>query len=78
MNADLWSFVIYRCIISSRAYGLDEADSDTDRRGIYLPPAELHWSLGGVPEQLEDEAAQVCYWEMQKFINFRRSDTPDF
>jgi hypothetical protein len=77
MNTDLWSFVIYRCIIGSRAYGLDEADSDTDRRGIYLPPAELHWSLEGVPEQLEDEAAQVCYWEMQKFITLALKANPN-
>jgi hypothetical protein len=42
-------------VVGSRAYGLDDAASDTDRRGIYLPPAELHWSLGEVPEQLEDD-----------------------
>ena len=34
--------VIYRCVIGSRAYGLEDDQSDTDRRGIYLPPAELH------------------------------------
>ena len=46
---NLYERVIYRCVIGSRAYGLDDAESDTDRRGIYLPPAELHWSLYGVP-----------------------------
>jgi len=60
--------VIYRCVIGSRAYGLDHAESDTDRRGIYLPPADLHWSLYGVPEQLENPATQDCYWELQKFL----------
>lgn len=60
--------VIYRCVIGSRAYGLDDDQSDTDRRGIYLPPAELHWSLYGVPEQLENEERQEAYWELQKFI----------
>jgi predicted nucleotidyltransferase len=60
--------VIYRCVIGSRAYGLDDDQSDTDRRGFYLPPAELHWSLYGVPEQLENEEAQEAYWELQKFI----------
>lgn len=60
--------IIYRCVIGSRAYGLDDDRSDTDRRGIYLPPAEMHWSLYGVPEQLEDDAAQEAYWELQKFI----------
>jgi predicted nucleotidyltransferase len=60
--------VIYRCIIGSRAYGLDDDRSDTDRRGVYLPPAELHWSLYGVPEQLEREETQEAYWELQKFL----------
>ncbi len=60
--------VIYRCVIGSRAYGLSDDQSDTDRRGIYLPPAELHWSLYGVPEQLENEETQEAYWELQKFI----------
>src|SRR6185503_14539697 len=50
----LYDYVIYRCIVGSRAFGLDESGSDTDRRGIYLPPAEMQWSLYGVPEQLEN------------------------
>lgn len=65
---DLNERIIYRCIIGSRAYGLEDDQSDTDRRGIYLPPAELHWSLYGVPEQLENEETQEAYWELQKFI----------
>jgi len=43
-------------------------DSDVDRRGIYLPPAELHWSLYGVPEQIENNDTQEAYWELQKFL----------
>jgi predicted nucleotidyltransferase len=65
---DLKERVIYRCVIGSRAYGLEDEQSDTDRRGIYLPPAELHWSLYGVPEQLENEETQEAYWELQKFL----------
>lgn len=65
---DLNERIIYRCVIGSRAYGLEDDRSDTDRRGIYLPPAELHWSLYGVPEQLENEETQEAYWEVQKFI----------
>ena len=55
-------------MVGSRAYGLDDESSDTDRRGVYLPPADLHWSLFGAPEQLEDHANQECYWELQKFL----------
>lgn len=65
-GVDLYDHVIYRCIVGSRAYGLDNEDSDTDRRGFYLPPAELHWSLFGLPEQLE--RGEETYWELQKFF----------
>ena len=65
---DLFEFVIYRCVIGSRAYGLDDAASDTDLRGIYLPPADMHWSLYGVPQQLENPDTEEAYWELQKFL----------
>ena len=65
---DLYERVIYRCVIGSQAYGLADAGSDVARRGIYLPTAAQHWSLYGVPEQLENEGTQEAYWELQKFI----------
>ncbi len=65
---ELRKYVIYRCLVGSRAYGLSHADSDEDRRGVYLPPARLHWSLWEVPEQLEDGEKDECYWELRKFI----------
>jgi hypothetical protein len=74
---DFEPFIIYRCIIGSRAYGLDDDASDTDRRGIYLPPAELHWSLYGVPEQLEDDATRDTYWELQKFLMLALKANPN-
>ncbi|CAM2008046.1 nucleotidyltransferase domain-containing protein [Acanthopleuribacter pedis] len=74
---DLHRGVIYRCIVGSRAYGLSHAGSDTDLRGIYLPPARLHWSLFGVPEQLEDKEQDHCYWEIQKFINLALKANPN-
>lgn len=74
---DLYDRVIYRCIIGSRAYGLEGEGSDTDRRGIYLPPADLHWSLYGVPEQLENHATQEAYWELQKFITMALKANPN-
>jgi predicted nucleotidyltransferase len=67
-QSDLYQRVIYRCVIGSQAYGLADAESDVDRRGIYLPTADLHWSLYGVPEQLENHETQEAYWELQKFL----------
>jgi hypothetical protein len=69
LNAQpLMNRIIFRCVIGSRAYGLDDEESDVDRRGIYLPHADQHWSLYGVPEQIENEATQEAYWELQKFV----------
>ena len=67
-QCNLYDRVIYRCVVGSRAYGLDDAESDTDRRGVYLPPAELHWSLYGIPEQLENDETEEVYWEVRKFL----------
>ena len=67
---DLRPFVIYRCQVGSKAYGLAEDDADDDLRGIYLPPARLHWSLYDLPEQIESQAADrdEMYWELEKFF----------
>lgn len=65
---DLNRFVIYRCVVGSKAFGLDDENSDTDLRGIYLPPADIQWSLYGLPEQLEDKEREECFWELQKFL----------
>jgi predicted nucleotidyltransferase len=60
--------LIYLCVLGSRAYGLENESSDTDRRGIYVAPAEMQWSLYGAPEQVEKQETQECYWEVQRFL----------
>lgn len=67
-DQDLFDCVAYRCVIGSRAYGLEGEESDHDRRGFFLPPADLHWSLFGVPEQIERPEEEEAYWEIQKFL----------
>ena len=73
----LYQHVIYRCVVGSKAYGLSHDDSDTDIRGFYLPPANLHWSLYGVPEQLEDPQTDRVFWEIQKFIMLALKANPN-
>jgi predicted nucleotidyltransferase len=75
-DSTLWQHVIYRCVVGSRAYGLEHDGSDTDRRGIYLPPAQMHWSLKGVPEQIQNEATQEVYWELEKVIRLALKANP--
>ena len=74
---DWTQHVIFRSVVGSRAYGLDRDASDTDYRGVYLPPARLHWSLYGVPEQLENDAEQSCYWELEKFLRLALKANPN-
>jgi hypothetical protein len=69
--------IIFRCVVGSRAYGLDADDSDTDRRGVYVAPADMNWSLYGAPDQFEDHEAQSCYWELQKFLNLALKANPN-
>lgn len=73
---DLSQFVIFRCVVGSQAYGLATESSDVDRRGFYLPPAEEHWSLSGVPEQLEDKDEDAVYWEYEKFLGLALEANP--
>jgi predicted nucleotidyltransferase len=77
LDQDLNDYVIYRCIVGSKAFGLDHAESDTDRRGIYLPPASWQWSLYGVPEQLDYKDTEECYWELQKFLTLALKANPN-
>ena len=65
---DWQPFIIYRCVVGSQAFGLSGDESDVDRRGIFLPPADIHWSLYGVPGQIENNDTQEAYWELQKFL----------
>lgn len=74
---NLYDYVIFRCVTGSQAFGLADETSDVDRRGIYLPPAEMHWSLYGMPEQLEDPHTEDVYWELQKFLTLALKANPN-
>jgi len=76
---DLRPWIIYRCRVGSRAFGLAHEDSDDDIRGIYLPPARLHWSLRMLPEQLEfnAEGQDEVYWELEKFLKLALQANPN-
>ena len=75
---DLRPWIIYRCQVGSKAFGLACEDSDDDLRGIYLPPARLHWSLRRLPEQLEfsNQTQDEVYWELEKFLRLALKANP--
>ena len=72
-------YIIYRCKVGSKAFGLDNEDSDDDLRGIFLPPADRHWSLYKLPEQIEikTEKDDEVYWELEKFLRLALKANPN-
>lgn len=78
-DLDLLPYTIYRCQVGSKAFGLSHEDSDDDYRGIFLPPAELDWSLYKLPEQIESNDGQndEVYWELGKFLRLALKANPN-
>jgi len=76
-DRNLYEFVIYKCIVGSNAFGLSGESSDVDLRGIYLPPADMQWSLYGLPEQIEKTDSDEVYWELQKFLTLSLKANPN-
>src|SRR5208283_1719813 len=76
---DFRPWIIYRCQVGSKAFGLAAEDSDDDLRGIYLPPARLHWSLRRLPEQIEFKAEErdEVYWELEKYLRLALKANPN-
>ncbi|MCA9176968.1 MAG: nucleotidyltransferase domain-containing protein [Planctomycetales bacterium] len=76
---DLRPYIIYRCQVGSKAYGLAHDASDDDIRGIFLPPARLHWSLYTLPEQIESivDGHDEVYWELEKFLRLALKANPN-
>jgi hypothetical protein len=76
---DVSPYVVYRVTVGSWAFGLATDSSDEDRRGVYLPPADWHWSLARPPEQVETRAAGVeeVVWEVEKFARLALQANPN-
>jgi len=76
---DVSAFVIYRVMVGSRAFGLSTESSDEDRRGVFLPPADWHWSLTKPPEQVESftPGIEEVDWEIEKFIRLALHANPN-
>ena len=76
---DVSEFVVLRVVLGSRAFGLSTETSDEDRRGVYLPPADWHWSLVKPPEQVESFAPGVeeVLWEVEKFLRLALQANPN-
>jgi hypothetical protein len=76
---DVSAYVVFRVMLGSRAFGLATESSDEDRRGVFLPPAEWHWSLTKPPEQVEffGDGVEEIDWEIEKFVRLALQANPN-
>lgn len=68
--------VIYQVVAGSRAHGLDTEESDTDTRGVCIPPAEA--LLGLTPfEQHESDGGDHVIYALTKFARLALDGNPN-
>ncbi|MCS0638309.1 nucleotidyltransferase domain-containing protein [Streptomyces sp. LP05-1] len=68
---------VYACVMGSRAYGLETAESDTDRRGVFLAPTALQWRLEKPPAHLDGPAPEQFSWELERFCELALRANPN-
>jgi predicted nucleotidyltransferase len=67
--------VIYETIHGSRAYGLATESSDTDLRGVFVPPPLAFHGFRETVDQIEPSAERVLY-EIRKFFRLAAACNP--
>ncbi|MFJ9850707.1 DNA polymerase beta superfamily protein [Streptomyces sp. NPDC101150] len=67
---------VYACVMGSRAFGLATADSDTDRRGVYLAPTPLFWRFEKPPTHVEGPREEEFSWELERFCELALRANP--
>lgn len=60
--------IVLDATVGSRAWGLSDAGSDTDRRGVFLLPFPWTAGLGEAPGTMLSADGSDTYWEFEKAI----------
>lgn len=68
--------LVYSCVVGSRAYGLAGPGSDTDRRGVFLAPADAFWGLDPGPTHRDGPRAEELHWELARCLSLGLAANP--
>jgi len=60
--------VVLEATVGSRAWGLSDGDSDTDRRGIFLLPFPWTTGLGEAPTSWSSVDGSETWWEFERAL----------
>lgn len=69
------STILFETVHGSRAYGLATQASDTDLRGVYVPPREAFYGFLERPEQVEPAPERVLY-DIRKLFRLAAASNP--
>jgi len=67
-EAALRPCVVLEATVGSRAWGLSDAGSDTDRRGVFLLPFAWTTGLGDAPGAVLSADGSDTYWEFERAV----------
>ncbi len=68
--------LILSVVVGSRAYGLDIATSDIDRRGVFVTPTEDFWRLDKPPTHRDRPLPEQFSWEVERFCRLALEANP--
>lgn len=68
--------MILEAVIGSHAYGLASAESDVDRRGVFVAPTEAFWRLEKPPTSVEGPDPEQLSWEVEHFCKLGLKSNP--
>ncbi|HEY4221806.1 MAG TPA: nucleotidyltransferase domain-containing protein, partial [Myxococcota bacterium] len=64
--------IIYAAVVGSKAWGLDDENSDEDVRGCFVLPFEEHASIYDAPDEIHEIESGTsdagAYWEIEKLV----------
>lgn len=60
--------IVLEVVVGSTAWGLDDASSDEDVRGVFLLPFDHQVGLWTPPDELQPAGREAQYWEVEKLI----------
>lgn len=68
--------MILEAVIGSHAIGLASAESDVDRRGVFVAPTEAFWRLEKPPTSVEGPDPEQLSWEVEHFCRLGLKSNP--
>ncbi|OGF63565.1 MAG: nucleotidyltransferase [Candidatus Fischerbacteria bacterium RBG_13_37_8] len=69
------NILFFKCIIGSKAYGLDTAASDIDIKGVFVLPREQYYGLDYI-NQMSNESNDMVFYELKRFFELLYVNNP--